>query len=198
MPVRLPKSERTGECMLRTLNLLLLLVILIPFPALSQRIPASDLQPGELVVEPAKETWAIVTSTAFFSKPTTLIEHREMTKLRGILTSKHSSLKVGQVFSERKRLKEICTNIQQSYSALKNHVVVGAKITWGPVSYCRVRVRENDGLTVDQLLFIGKSNKKNRSYVTHTVTFFYPASDDERAAKEVVKFVNTVNRRSNG
>lgn len=174
------------------------LLVLVPLPVLSQRIPASGPVVGELVVEPARDVWATITSTAFFSKPTTLIEHRELSKLRGILSTKHNSLKSGQIFSEKNRLKEICANIEQSYSVTKNHASVKAKITWTAISYCRVTVHEKDGLTIDQLLFVGKSPRKNRAYVTHTVTFFYPIADEERAAKEVTKFVASVNRRSDG
>jgi hypothetical protein len=184
--------------MTNALYALFWLLLVVPLPAHSQRIPASEPLPGELVVEPAQDVWATITSTAFFSKPTTLIEHREISKLRGILSTKHNSLKSGQVFSEKNRLKEICSNIEQSYSVTKNHASVKAKITWASISYCRVTVHEKDGLTIDQLLFVGKSPKKNRAYVTHTITFFYPLADEERAAKEVVKFVGSVNRRRHG
>jgi hypothetical protein len=155
--------------------------------------------PGEVVIDPPKEDWVMLSSTAFFRKPTTLIEHRRMPKLRGILSTRRNSLKAGQTFKEKARLTEACANIRQSYAVTKTHVLVNAKVLGKKLPYCRVQVQEQDGLNVDQLIFVSLDAKKARMVITHTVTFFYPKGEEEPAAREAVsKFIASVTRRKDG
>lgn len=181
----------------------IVLGFLLSLPTHARRVPASELEtveiaPGEMEIVPPKEDWVTLTSTAFFSKPTTLIEHRTLAKLRGILSKRRTTLKHGHTFNEKKRLKEICERIRLTYAATKSTISIDAKVIAQPVSYCRVRVHEKDGTTIDQLMFVSQGVKKNRTYITHTVTFFYPSKEEDPAGKEVAKFVGSVSRRDDG
>lgn len=166
----------------------------------AQRTPSSAASgnPSSIDIHPRVEDWVVLQSNAFFSKPTTLLEHREVAKLRGILSARWSSAKKGQPFNEASRLQDACKHIPQSYSATKNHTVVRAKVVAGELPHCRIVVRDKDGLVIEQVLFVGRGLKKSRIYVTHTATFFYPVADEARATLEVTKFLSSVSRRKDG
>lgn len=168
--------------------------------AQAQRMPSSAAtgNPSSIEITLRAQDWVVLQSNAFFSKPTTLLEHREIAKLRGILSARWSSAKKGQSFNESVRLQDACKHIPQSYLATKNHTVVRAKVVPGALPHCRIQVRDKDGLVIEQVLFVGRGLKKSRIYVTHTATFFYPVADEERATLEVTKFLSSVSRRNDG
>jgi len=163
------------------------------------RRPASALDiPGELQIHPPRDSWATLTSNAFFGKPTTLLEHRRLATLRGIVSHRWSSLKPGQTFSEAKRLEEACTSIPKNYRTAKTHTQVEAKVIATALPYCRIQARDSDGVIVDQILYVSKSREKAGMIVTYTLTFFYPQAEAAKAKAEVTRFLSAVSRRANG
>lgn len=139
------------------------------------------------VVEIPEEDWASVPSTSFFSRPTTLLEHREIPGLRGVVSLRSTPSKKGQPFNARERIKALCSNISKSYDGSKPTKSVRAKVASTSPLHCRVQVNEGQGLLIDQLLFVSISSESR--IVTQTLTFFYPEEEQKRASKEVEKLL---------
>lgn len=173
---------------------------LLAFLILCSTAPAKPaaVTKGEIVIAPATEDWVSLPSKAFFRKPTTLLENRSLARLRGIVSERASFLKKGETFSERQRLIDACKNIPQSYSATEGHSVAKARVYTREIPHCRIRVRDKDGLIIEQILFVSEVKAKKGGYLTQTITFFYPEKDSDRASLEVTKFIKSVSRRSHG
>ncbi len=147
---------------------------------------------AQFVLEVPEEDWASVPSTSFFSRPTTLLEHREIPGLRGVL-SVRTAPKKNQGFNALERIKTLCVNIPKSYEGSKRTKSVRAKVTSAAPAHCRVQVNEGQGLLIDQLLFVSLSPEKR--VLTHTLTFFYPVEEEKRSSIEVTKLLSHLGRR---
>lgn len=134
-----------------------------------------------------EDDWASVPSTSFFSRPTTLLEHREIPGLRGVISVRSAPSKKNQTFHAAERLQSLCSNISKSYGGSKPTTSVRAKTAVGPLPHCRVQVNEGQGLLIDQLLFLSLSPESR--VVTQTLTFFYPVEEEKRSSKEVAKLL---------
>jgi hypothetical protein len=177
-----------------------LLVCALAYSAFSyaDRSPASALVQGELVIHLAEDEWATLPSTSFFNKPTTLLEHRSLPRLRGILSWRNATLKAGQPFNESRRIQELCRNLSKSYETSKSHTVIKAKTALTGQPHCRLLVKEKEALVIEQLLFVHQDKQSAKRVTTHTVTFFYPASDEKRATQAITKFLTSVERNRDG
>jgi hypothetical protein len=148
---------------------------------------------AQFIMEIPEEDWATVPSTSFFSRPTTLLEHREVPGLRGVLSVRSVAPKKNQEFNALEKIKAFCVNIPKSYEGSKRTKSVRAKVVSGVLPYCRVQVNEGQGLLIDQLLFVSLSPEKRQ--LTHTLTFFYPTEEEKRSSREVTKLLNYLGRR---